>query len=66
MGWTQCDVPAMMLDLEGGVLGGPHIDWRRERVPSRTLYLEGECIVKSHIAWGGEENILYKGVETSS
>ena len=42
-----------------------HIDWRREQVPARTLGLVGGRIVKSHIGWGGEQSILYKGVETS-
>ena len=41
-----------------------HIDWRKEGVPTRTLGPEGGWIVMSHISWGGEQNILYKGVET--
>ena len=31
----------------------------------RTLGPEVGWIVRSHIGWGGEQNILYKGVETS-
>ena len=42
-----------------------HIDWREERVPARILGLEGGWIVRSHIGWRGEQNIFYKGVETS-
>ena len=48
---------ARRLSLEGGwILGG---------VPARTLGPEGGWIVRSHISWGGEQSILYKGVETS-
>ena len=53
-GWTQGSVLAKTLGLEGGGLGGSHIDWRRERVPARTLDPEGGWIVRSHIDWGGE------------
>ena len=31
----------------------------------RTLGLQRRWIVRSHIDWGGEQNIPYKGVETS-
>ena len=37
---------------------------RKERVLVRTLSLEGGWIVISHIDWEGEQNTLYKGVET--
>ena len=43
-----------------------HIQWRREQVSVRTLGLEEAWIVRSHIGWRREQNILYKGVETSS
>ena len=58
-------MPAKTLDPERGWIVGSHIDWRRERVPARTLGHEGGWIVRSHIGRGGEQNILYKGVETS-
>ena len=37
-----------------------HIDWKKKRVPARTLGSD----VMSHIDWEGEQNIIYKGVET--
>ena len=64
-GWIQDGVPARMLGSRRGWIEGSHIDWRRELVPARTLGPEGGWIVRSHIGWGGEQNILYKGVETS-
>ena len=39
---------------------------RRERMPTRTLGSKWGWNVRSHIGWRGEQNILYKGVETSS
>ena len=54
-----------MLSLEGGWIGGSHIDWITERVSVRTLGTKGEWIVRSHVGWGGERSIPYKDVETS-
>ena len=48
-----------------GLIGGSHIDWRRERVPARMLGPEWGWIVRSHIGWGVERSIIYKGVKTS-
>ena len=33
---------------------------------ARTLGPKGGWIVISHIGWGGEQNTIYKGVETFS
>ena len=64
-GWTRSGVPARTLGPKEGRIRGSHIDWRRERVPERTLGPEGGWIVRSQLDWVGEQNILYKGVETS-
>ena len=71
--WREERVLARKVDPEGGGLCDPtsigegnDIDGRWERVTARMLGFEGEWIVRSHISWGGERNILYKGVETSS
>jgi len=64
-GETQGDVPVRTLGHERGWISWQfHINWRKERVPARTLGLEEEWIVMSHIDWGGEQNTMYKGVET--
>ena len=44
---------------------GPTSIVEGNRVPARMLGLEGGWIVRSHIGRGGEQNILYKGVEIS-
>ena len=44
----------------------PEGGWIQGSVPARTLGSEAGWIVRSHIGWGGEQNILYKSVETSS
>ena len=49
----------------GSGLGGSYIDWRRERASAKTLGSERGWIEISHIGWGGEQNILFKGSETS-
>ena len=53
-----------MLGLEDEWIGGSHVDWRRERVLVKTLGLEGGWIEISHCL-GGEQNIIYKGMEIS-
>ena len=54
---TPGDVTTRRLSLEEG--------WPRDGMLARTLDSKGGWIVRSHMGWGGEQNILYKGVETS-
>ena len=63
--WTRGGVLTRTLGLKGSGLGGPTLvgegnECQRGRWPQRGW------IVRSHIDWGGEQNILYKGMETSS
>ena len=51
------DTGPQMGDLAGGV---PHQLEKGKSVSEDT----GPQIVMSHIGWGGEQNTLYKGVET--
>ena len=44
---------------------GPRRGWTPDAVPARTLSSEGGWIIRSQIDWREEQNILYKGVETS-
>ena len=60
-GWTPGSVPGKTLSPVGGWIGGPHIDWRRERMLARTLGPKGVWIVRSYIGWREERRILYKG-----
>ena len=62
---TPSGVPARTLGLKEGWIVRSHIEWWGKWVSARTLGLEGRCIVRSHIGWRGEQNIFYKGVETS-
>ena len=55
---TLGNVQARKLSPEGG--------WTPGSVPTRTLGPEKVWTVRSHIDWRGEQNILCKGVETSS
>ena len=65
--WRKERVPTRTLGPEEGwIWGWSHIDWRKEKVPARTLGPKGGWIVMSHIGWGGEQIIIYKGVETFS
>ena len=36
-GWTRGGVLVRMLGIEGGWIGGSHINWRREQVSARML-----------------------------
>ena len=58
-------MPARTLDTKGEWIVRSYIDWREERVPAKTLDPEGGWIVRFYIGWRGDQNFLYKGVETS-
>ena len=55
---------ARTLGHEGGGLGGPH-RLEKETSISEDADPKGEWIVRSHNGWRGEQNSLYRGVETS-
>ena len=59
-------MPVRTLGPEVGGLEGPTSIGEGNECQRGCWALKGGWIVRSHVGWGGERNILYKGVETSS
>ena len=57
-------MPVRTLAPKGMDLGAVRHRLEEGKSASEDAGLEGEWIVMSHVGWGGEQTILYKGVET--